>query len=76
MLYFIFMFFIFIFMLYFHIHEFLFTFMLYFHIQGDVMHGSVHSYSWFIFTARENLDASLHIHVQLTKKHSKVFFFT
>ena len=54
--------FIFIFMLYLsrscvyiHIHVFIFTFTLYFHIHGYVMHGSVHSCSWFIFTARENL---------------------
>ena len=41
----------------------------YSHIDGYVMHGFVDSYSWFIFMARENLDASLHIHIQLTKKH-------
>ena len=54
-------------MLYFHIHVFIFTFMLYFHIHGYVMHGFVYSYSWFIFTVRENLHASLHIHIHSPK---------
>ena len=44
-------------MLYFYIHVFIFTFMLYFHIPGYIILGSVHSCSWFIFTARENMDA-------------------
>ena len=51
----------------FYIHVFMFTFMLYFHVHGYVVHGSVHSYSWFIFTARENLDAPLHIQFSLPK---------
>ena len=48
---------------------------IYFHIHVTFsyswlcMHGSVHSYAWFIFTARENMIASLHIHIQLTKNH-------
>ena len=56
----------------FYIQVFIFTFMLPFHIHGNVMHGSVHSYAWFIFMARENLNASLqvHIHIRLTKNHS------
>ena len=43
------------------------------YIHGYVMHGSVHSYAWFIFTARENMNASLqvHIHIQLTNNHSR-----
>ena len=43
----------------FYIQVFIFTFMLHFHTHGYVMHGSVHSYAWFIFTARENVNASL-----------------
>ena len=49
--------FIFTFMQNFYIHVFIFTFMLYFRIPGYIIHGSVHSCSWFIFTARENLDS-------------------
>ena len=47
----------------FYIKVFIFTFLLHFHIHGYVMHGSVHSYAWFIFTARENLNASLQVHI-------------
>ena len=49
----------------FHIQVFIFTFMSHFHVHGYVMHGSVHSYAWFIFTVRENLNASLQIHIHI-----------